>query len=99
MLKAASVALLEMPSQLLGAADRNGPHHLLLRGGQAMRSSVALPVLAKDIGQFGARLFSPAASSWLASSMTVPGYSEQSRRSSRSKGLVVEPSLGWRICR
>jgi len=31
-LKAASVALLEMTSQLLGAADRNGPHHFLLRG-------------------------------------------------------------------
>ena len=28
-LKAASVALLEMTSQLLGAADRNGPHHLV----------------------------------------------------------------------
>src|SRR4249920_3449642 len=31
-LKAASVALLEMTSQLLGAANRNGPHHFLLRG-------------------------------------------------------------------
>ena len=32
-LKAASVALLEMPSQLLGAADLNGPHHLEMGGG------------------------------------------------------------------
>ena len=32
-LKTASVALLEMTSQLLGAADRNGPQDLLLRSG------------------------------------------------------------------
>jgi hypothetical protein len=52
-LKAATVALLEMPSQLLGATDLNGPHDLSVRGGQAMRVSVTLLVVAKNIGQFG----------------------------------------------
>src|SRR5882724_2568519 len=56
-LKAASVALLEMPSQLLGATDLNGPHHLEMGGWQTMRTAVALPVQTKDIGQLGARLF------------------------------------------
>ena len=57
MLKAASVALLEMTSQLLGATDLNGPHHLEMGGWQTMRTAVALPVLAKNIGQLGAHLF------------------------------------------
>jgi hypothetical protein len=55
-LKAATVAPFEMPSQLSGAADLNRPHDLSVRGGQAMRFAVALPVVAKDIGQFGAPL-------------------------------------------
>ena len=46
-----------MPSQLLGPADRNGSHHFLLGDRYAMRLLVALPVLTKDIGQFGARAF------------------------------------------
>jgi hypothetical protein len=52
-LKAASVALLETPSQFSGATDLNGPHDLSVRGGQAMRLTVTLPVLAKNIGQLG----------------------------------------------
>ena|SRR3989338_7174296 len=55
-LKAASVALLEMTSQLLCATDLDGPHDLSVGGGQAMRAAVAFPVTAKNIGQFGARL-------------------------------------------
>ena len=55
-LKAASVALLEMTSQLFSPADLNGPHHLEMGGWQAMRAAVALPVTAKNIGQLGARL-------------------------------------------
>src|SRR5437867_3511817 len=54
-LKTASVALLEMPSQLLGAAHGNGPHHLTLRSGQEMRATVALPVTTKNISQLGSR--------------------------------------------
>jgi len=46
-----------MTSQLLGATDLNGPHHLSVRGGQGMGAAVALPVQTKDIGQLGARLF------------------------------------------
>jgi hypothetical protein len=46
-----------MPAQLLSATDLNGPHHLSVRSGQAMRLSVALPVLTKNIGQLGARSF------------------------------------------
>src|SRR5262249_38632766 len=46
-----------MPAQLLGPASRNGPHHFLLTGRYATRSLVALPVLAKDIGQFRACFF------------------------------------------
>jgi hypothetical protein len=53
-LKAATVALLEMPSQFSRATDRNGSHHLSVRGGQTMRVTVTLPVVAKNIGQFGA---------------------------------------------
>src|SRR2546428_13332668 len=56
-LKAASVALLEMPAQLFCATDLNGPHDLSLRGAQRMPLVVALPVAAKNIGQLGARLF------------------------------------------
>src|SRR5438132_9387584 len=55
--KAATVASIEMSSQLLSATDLNGPHDFFVRGGQALRLSVALPVLAKNIGQLGARLF------------------------------------------
>src|SRR3990167_3237042 len=44
-LKAASVALLEMTSQLSRAADLNGPHDLFMGGGKEMRLAVALPVL------------------------------------------------------
>src|SRR5262249_1782810 len=47
----------QMPAQLLGPASRNGPHHFLLTGRYATRSLVALPVLAKDIGQFRACFF------------------------------------------
>src|SRR3970040_2078662 len=54
-LKAAPVAAIQMPAQLLSAADRNGPHYLLLGGRDTMRSLVALPVPTKDIGQLGAR--------------------------------------------
>src|SRR6266550_8175419 len=56
-LKAARVAAIQMPAQLLGATGRNGPHHFLLTGRYAMRSLVALPVLTKDIGKLGACLF------------------------------------------
>src|SRR5262245_50306891 len=52
-LKAATVALLEMPSQFRGATDLNGPQDLSVRGGQAMRLTVTLPVVAKNVGQFG----------------------------------------------
>lgn len=48
-LKTASVALLEMTSQLLGPADLNGPHDLSVRGGQTMRAAVAFPVTTKNI--------------------------------------------------
>jgi hypothetical protein len=54
-LKAANVASIQMPSQLLSPADRDGPHHLLLGGRYMMRSLVALPILTKHIGQLGAR--------------------------------------------
>jgi hypothetical protein len=53
-LKAATVALLEMPSQFSRATDLNGPHDLSVRGGQAMGLTVTLPVVAKNVGQFGA---------------------------------------------
>ena len=49
-LKAARVALFEMPSQLLGATDLNGPHHLEMGGWQTIRTAVNLPVLAKNVG-------------------------------------------------
>ncbi len=53
MLKAASVTLLKMTSQLSRATDRNGPHDLSVRARQAMRLTVIFPVLAKNIGQLG----------------------------------------------
>src|SRR5258708_290463 len=56
-LKTASFASIQMPSQLLSPADRNGPNDFLLGGRQSMRSLVVLPVLTKDIGQLGAPLF------------------------------------------
>src|SRR5688500_8303375 len=56
-LKTATVASIQMPAQLLGPADRNGPHDLLMGGGQPMGLSVLLPVLAKDMGQLGACFF------------------------------------------
>lgn len=97
MLKAASVALLEMPSQLFGAADLNGPHHLEVGERQTMRTAVALPVLTKDIRQVGARL---------AFSCCPPMNERQHRQGpfqsgnlKRSRGLPVETSLCWRICK
>jgi len=50
-LEATRVALLEMTSQLLGATDLNGPHHLSVRGRQGMGAAVSFPVQTKDIGQ------------------------------------------------
>ena len=95
MLKAAHVALLEMPSQLLGATDLNGPHHLEMGGWQTMRTAVALPVLAKNVGQLGARLFF---------SCCPPMFERQQRRrrlSVRESQKVQrtprrEQALGWR---
>ena len=48
-LKVTRVALLEMTSQLLGATDLNGPHHLEVGGWQTVRTAVALPVTTKNI--------------------------------------------------
>jgi hypothetical protein len=48
-LKAASVALLEMTSQLFSPADLNGPHDLFMGGWQTMRMAVALPVTTENI--------------------------------------------------
>ncbi len=56
-LKAARVAAIQVPAQFLGPADRNGPHHFVLRGRDPMRLLIALPVVAKDVGQLGARSF------------------------------------------
>ena len=64
-----------------------------------MRSLVALPVVTKNIGQLGTRPFFSRRQPRAAGSMWLAGYSESLRSSSKSNGLVVEPSLGWRICR
>src|SRR5713226_6391741 len=56
-LKAARIAAIQVPTEILGPADRHGPDNFLLTGRHTMRSSIALPVLAKNLGQLGARSF------------------------------------------
>ena len=60
-----------------------------------MRLAVALPVAAKDIGQLGAR-FS------CCPPMSARQHGKdafQSENLKRSRGLPVEVSLCWRICK
>jgi hypothetical protein len=55
--KAAHIAAIQVATQLFSPTERDGSDNFLLLGRHAMRSLVALSVLAKNIGQLGALAF------------------------------------------
>ena len=60
-----------------------------------MRLAVALPLLAKDIGQLGARF--SCCPPMIARQHGKDAF--QSGNLKRSRGFAVAVSLGWRICK
>ena len=64
-----------------------------------MRSLVALPVLAKNLGQLGAPSFLSCRQLWARGSMASTRLAEFAQIEQIQGTGVVEPSLGWRICK